>query len=71
MYIGILEDDAAQQELYQLWFSSAQHNCRCYAAAKDFIDALGAERFDLLLIDWMLPESSGEAVLQWVRDNLG
>jgi len=71
VYIGILEDDAAQQELYQLWFSSAQHNCRCYAAAKDFIDALGAERFDLLLIDWMLPESSGEAVLQWVRDNLG
>jgi DNA-binding response OmpR family regulator len=71
VYIGILEDDLAQQELYRLWFSSAQHSCQCFDAAKDFIDALGKQRFDLLLIDWMLPESSGEAVLKWVRENLG
>lgn len=71
MYIGILEDDPAQQELYKLWFSSAQHHCRCYDGAQEFIKALGTERFDLLLIDWMLPESSGEVVLRWVREHLG
>lgn len=71
MYIGILEDDAAQRELYQLWFDSAQHRCRCHDNAKDFIDALRSERFDLLLIDWILPESSGEVVLRWVREHLG
>lgn len=71
MYLGILEDDPAQQELYKLWFGSAQHTCRCYGSAREFVAALEAQRFDLLLIDWMLPESSGEAVLRWVRENLG
>lgn len=71
MYIGILEDDAAQQELYKLWFSSAQHRCQCHASAQAFVSALQKEHFDLLLIDWMLPESSGDAVLKWVREHLG
>jgi DNA-binding response OmpR family regulator len=71
VYIGILEDDPAQQDLYRLWFDTAQHRCKCFGAAKAFIEALPKERFDLLLIDWMLPESSGEAVLRWVREHLG
>jgi DNA-binding response OmpR family regulator len=71
MYIGILEDDAAQQELYKLWFGSPPHSCQCHGSARSFIEALQKERFDLLLLDWMLPESSGEAVLKWVRENLG
>lgn len=69
--IGILEDDAAQQELYKLWFSSAQHDCHCYASVKDFTAALERQRFDLLIIDWSLPESSGEAALKWVREHIG
>ncbi len=71
MYIGILEDDTAQQELYKLWFSAAPHSCQCHGAANSFIDALQTERFDLLLIDWVLPESSGEIVLKWVREHMG
>ena len=71
VYIGILEDDSSQQELYKLWFGTAQHSCKCYGAAADFIQALRKENFDLLLIDWMLPESSGEEVLKWVRQNIG
>lgn len=71
MYIGILEDDTAQQELYKLWFSTAQHRCLCFTSVKAFVEALPKEHFDLLLIDWMLPESSGEVALKWVRENLG
>jgi len=71
VHIGILEDDPSQQELYKVWFSSAQHTCECYSAAKEFTAALGKSRFDLLLIDWILPEGSGEQVLRWVRENLG
>ena len=71
MHIGILEDDLAQQELYKLWFSSAQHACSCFVSVNDFIEALKKDRFDLLLIDWVLPESSGEEALRWVRSNLG
>ncbi len=71
MYIGILEDDPVQQELYRGWFRTDQHRCKVYGAAAPFIEALPKENFDLLLIDWMLPESSGEAVLDWVREHLG
>jgi len=71
MHIGILEDDSAQQELYKLWFGTAQHSCQYFSSAKEYIQALKTERFDLLLIDWMLPESSGAEVLKWVRENLG
>lgn len=71
MHIGILEDDVTQQELYKLWFGSAQHSCQCYGTGAGFIAALQNERFDLLLIDWMLPDGDGTTVLKWVRDNLG
>jgi len=71
VYIGILEDDLAQQELYALWFSSAQHEWKCYASAKAYMAALEKEKFDLLLIDWMVPDGSGDLVLKWVREHLG
>lgn len=71
MYIGILEDEIAQQELYKLWFSSAQHECDCYGTVGSFLEALNKTHFDLLIIDWMLPDGTGDNVLKWVRNNLG
>lgn len=71
MNIGILEDDLAQQELYKLWFGTAQHQCLYFTTAAEYLKALKTESFDLLLIDWMLPESSGAEVLKWIRENLG
>ena len=71
MRIGVLEDDLSQQELYKLWFASAQHTCKCYETSKAFVQALASESFDLLILDWMLPDASGETTLKWVRENLG
>ena len=71
VHIGILEDDLDQQQLYRLWFGATQHTCTYYGTAKDFIEGAVKERFDLLLLDWMLPDSNGKIVLGWVRENLG
>ena len=71
MRIGILEDDLAQQELYRLWFGTAQHTCKSYGTARSFLEALPGEAFDLLIIDWTLPDSSGEVALRWIRENIG
>jgi two-component system, OmpR family, response regulator RegX3 len=71
MRIAVLEDDLAQQELYRLWLGTAQHTCTCFGTSKSFIEALGHEPFDLLIIDWMLPDSSGELALKWIRENIG
>lgn len=71
MRIGILEDDLTQQELYKLWLGTANHDCLIHGTAADFTTALQLERFDMLIVDWEIPDSSGEIVLRWVRDNLG
>jgi DNA-binding response OmpR family regulator len=42
-----------------------------YQTGKALIDALQTERFDLLLLDWNLPDMSGYEVLNWVRANIG
>lgn len=71
MRIGILEDDATQIELYKLWFSTAQHECAIHTTVRDFLSALRTEKYDILLVDWVLPDGSGEAAVKWVRENLG
>lgn len=71
MHIGILEDDAELLQMYELLLTGHGHTCACFTQASVFIDALNQHTFDLLLIDRILPESSGDAVLLWVRKNIG
>lgn len=70
MRIAVLEDDAAQTELIQSWFREAGHDCHAFAAGNEFKSALQHETFDLLVMDWNLPDTSGPDVLAWVRENL-
>jgi two-component system, OmpR family, response regulator RegX3 len=71
MHVAILEDDSDQRALLELWVGSGQHTTRGFAMAAQFIEGAKRERFDLLLIDWMLPDGTGADVLQWIRSNLG
>jgi DNA-binding response OmpR family regulator len=71
MRIAVLEDDATQVDLYKLWFSTAQHQCSFYGTIAGFIAALRSERFDLLLVDWVLPDGTGDVALRWIRETLG
>jgi DNA-binding response OmpR family regulator len=71
MRIAVLEDDGAQVELYKLWFSTAQHECRFFGTVAAFKAGIGGERFDLLLVDWMLPDGTGDTVIPWIRETLG
>lgn len=68
--IAILEDDPAQLELLRCWLTEAQHECRGFEAGKSFQDALRRETFDLLVVDWNLPDTSGPEILSWARTNL-
>lgn len=71
MHIGIAEDDPDQQDLLRLWLEGAQHSVGAHATVAGYIEALKKERFELLLIDWMLPDGTGADVLAWARSNLG
>lgn len=70
MRIALLEDDADQAALIGAWLNTAGHDCRTYGRAADFTSEVGNDGFDVLILDWMLPESSGIEVLQWVRGNI-
>ena len=71
MHIGVLEDDEDQRALVDLWLEAAGHSRKSYATVADMMDGLKRESFDLLLLDWMLPDGSGEEVLRWARQNIG
>ncbi|MFO1413347.1 MAG: response regulator transcription factor [Burkholderiales bacterium] len=71
MRIAIAEDDADQLDLFALWLSGPDRTCKGFATAAAFIAGVQAERFDLLLLDWMLPDGTGGDILSWVRSNLG
>ena len=43
------------------------HTCICFGSAEDFLVEAGSERFDLLLLDLMLPGIDGLACLKQLR----
>jgi DNA-binding response OmpR family regulator len=68
--IALLEDEEHVAELVKLWIQSEGHQCMCYHDGREFIDTLKKETFDMLILDWMVPEIDGEGVLTWVRENI-
>ena len=68
--IGILEDDVDQSALLEVWLEDAGYEPQVYASGPKFIRAIQQQGFDLLLLDWNLPEMSGLEVLEWVRSNI-
>lgn len=71
MHIAILEDDEEQRELMALWLAGVSYSTHGFGTRASCIEGLKRERFDLLLLDWMLPDGNGADVLCWVRQNLG
>jgi two-component system, OmpR family, response regulator RegX3 len=65
--IAYLEDDAAQAELIRHWLTDAGHSCSHCSNGRDLMSLLRRDSFDLLLLDWEVPDMSGVSVLEEVR----
>lgn len=70
MRIALLEDDSEQSELIFYWLKDIGHECKVFNKSKDIIRELGRETFDLLILDWNVPDISGLNVLKWVRSHI-
>jgi len=68
--IALLEDDNDQAELVALWLQGAGHEVRVFPASRDFQKAVSRDSFDLLILDWVLPDLNGDEVLKWVRQTV-
>jgi len=67
MRIAILEDDRSQLELFTHWLTLAQHHAVSFERGEDLMVSIGQERFEMLILDWNLPDASGIDILTRVR----
>jgi DNA-binding response OmpR family regulator len=67
MRIAYLEDDNVQSAVMKEWLEAEGYVCRAFDNADDFMRELRHETYDLLIMDWELPEKSGVEVLSWLR----
>ena len=70
MRIAILEDEASLAAQLAQTLSQSGDSCFIFHSGQKLINLLHHETMDALLLDWNVPDVSGLAVVQWVRENL-
>ncbi len=70
MRIAVLDDDRSQTDLVCQVLSAAGHACSPFLSGKEMLNQLRRESFDMLIIDWQVPDLSGAEVLCWAREKL-
>ena len=70
MRIAVLDDDPTQTDLVCQVLGSAGHVCHPFQSGKEILNQLRRESYDMLIIDWQVPDLSGADVLCWARDKL-
>ena len=60
-HLAVVEDDPRIQQLISAEITDEGHACICFGSAEVFLDEVGSDRFDLLLLDLMLRGSRPRA----------
>jgi len=68
--IAVLEDDSSQAKLVQHWITSQGHICRLFDRGGDILKAVLRDTYDLVVLDWRVPDLSGEEVLRAIRKSV-
>ena len=67
MRVLVMDDDPIQLEIACNWLRVNSHDVTAVADAREAIAALASRPFDVAVLDWMLPDLSGQDVLLWAR----
>ena len=68
--IAILEDDPAQAELLKTWLKEVGYSYQLFVDGKSLFRALKTESFDLMILDWELPDTTGIEAVKYVRETI-
>ncbi len=68
MRIAILEDDTHQAQVLAGWLESDGHHCHIDTKGREFYRTLQRDSFDVLIIDWLVPDMSGLEALRRYRE---
>jgi two-component system response regulator RegX3 len=68
--IALLEDDLLLAKMMQGWLLEAGYDCQVFGLGKTLIYRLCQDSFDLIVLDWMLPDTDGIEVLRWIREHI-
>lgn len=71
MLIAIAEDDIDQSDVLALWLEQAGHQAESFADGETTLAGLARQHFDLIIVDWMLPDMQGDALIGRIRERLG
>jgi DNA-binding response OmpR family regulator len=70
MRIAALDDETGQLELIKHTMEGIGHECHVYTEGRVLLRNLRQQTFDLLILDWSLPDVSGPTVVKWIRHDL-
>lgn len=71
MRIGLLEDDTDLVDIMSLWVEMGGDDISAYTTGKSFREGVPSEKFDVMVLDWNLPDTNGLDELDWLRGDLG
>lgn len=71
MRLVLLEDEIDQARTLLEWLREAGHQVRHFATLHACRQELRRESYDVLILDWGLPDGTGIELLQWLRSQTG
>lgn len=70
MKIALLEDEIEQANNLKALLTEKGHDCECFHTGKSFLYSVLHNSYDLLILDWQLPDMEGTEVVSQIRSEL-
>jgi len=68
--IGLLEDEQSQITLISQWVDELGYTLQPFKTGTEFRQHVADDSFDLFILDWNLPDTTGIDILDWLRSTL-
>lgn len=68
--VGMLEDDVDQANRVEGWIADRGHHCEVFHEPESFQRAFRKTSYDVITLDWNLPDATGIEILRWLRQSI-